>query len=360
MYLQPKRYYQNVKTGRASPLLRDVIKDRVTINPSFDCGNRRGTWHGSPFKEIETMPPAVTVPSGIHCGGSNRVEISDLFDEICASIERNWRSDKFHVVFHSSGWDSRIISAAIKRLGEKNGPEWLGAVLYLANRWEAEKSGDIISSQDLEDFVAYIGGEHFYSSLINFGYVWKKTNAPTPLPGNLWWYLVDRPQGMGLLPEDSELQGFSGYWANETWKCFARGGLEDWLKKYTGWYYYNVMAALPQKIPLMEYPMTDVKVLRMIPHARGGNGDRLRRAVADFACPEAKDIPNLGLDDRGHPIAEWLRDHCRKVYAGSWYAQNVRKDWETPETSEFSNEWGWWGLASLCEELVRSGVDVVV
>ena len=361
MYIQPKRLYRNRKTGKTSPLLYEVVDDKVTARRSFTCGNRRGTWTDDPFLEIETVPP-VTASEIAELEVVGGGDPETLFNAIYTSIEQSWQRDKCHVVFLSSGWDSRIISAAIKRLSEKYAPSWLsGGLLFLANRWEAKEAYEIyrvLSSSLFDaDFFAFEWQDenmHFASPLSHKKF-WRVTNAPIPLPGNLWDYLVDHAQLVGNLPSDNYLQGFSGLWANETWRAFNEGGAEQWARRFKDQYYYNVMAALPCKIPQMEYPLTDLEVLKLMP---GGDGDKLRREVAEFALPEAIDIPHLSLDDRGHPIADELREYCEQEYHKSWFSNY--KDWRCPETSEFSADWARYGLASLCEHLIGEGVDVQV
>ena len=51
-------------------------------------------------------------------------------------IERDWDPDKFHLLFHSSGYDSRIFSSILMKLREKHGEGWIGKILFLC--WEPE------------------------------------------------------------------------------------------------------------------------------------------------------------------------------------------------------------------------------
>ncbi len=171
------------------------------------------------------------------------------------------------------------------------------------------------------------------------------------------------------MPGDDDLQGFSGLFANETWTWFNRGGPQGWLEQYASWYYYTAMATYAQKIPMMEYPLTDLEVLKIVVQVERTNGDRLRQAVAEYACPEASDVPHHRHDDRGyvngrnrvaHPVSGRLRQRCVQAYKRSWYAKHVEAGFGVPGTSEYSPGWCQWGLASLVEELVRRGVDVKI
>ena len=105
VYAVVERRYRSKVTGEESLLLRDVISDTVTLRP-FNVGGRKGTWRGSPFVEVETLMP--DIPGEIRNLNPKLVLKNvprKLFDAITDSIERSWREDKFHVIFHSSGYD---------------------------------------------------------------------------------------------------------------------------------------------------------------------------------------------------------------------------------------------------------------
>lgn len=369
MYALPKRIYRNKKTGQTSPRIADVVDERATVVPGFSVGVQRGWWRSSPFREIDCPMPetpqevveftlAYEVDS---VKGADAVPL--LFETIRDSIERSWLSDKFHVVFCSAGYDSRIISGAIRALVQRNGEEWLGrGLLFLSNRWESAEFTTMMQRQGWRGgyYAALVDGkadEHF-NRCLNFRTFWYETNAPTPMAGNLWWYLPDWAQKRGLIPQDEDCQGYAGYWANETWHCLCAGGIEHWQRNLVKKYAHHAMATLPFKIPLMEFPLSDLDVLRILPAVKDGAGKTLREAVAAYASPEAIGLDNPQTHDRKHIISEKVRADCFKAYRHSWYRDHIEKGWKTPTTSGFANEWGRWGLASLCQHLVGRGVDV--
>lgn len=373
MYIKPQRIYRNKKTGQTSPLIYEVISDEVTLRKVFTCGLRQGTWFDTPFLEIENVPPLKTVLDEVKNfsvdGPLLTIDeaVPMLFNAICDSIEQSWQQDKYHIVYHSSGWDSRIISAAIRYLIEKNGRDWGGEGLrFVTNRWEEKEARQIVKLLEFPDFDPYswdclasysLGpdNEHFTVSLF-FDKFWQTCNAPIPIPGNLWHYL----SVCAILDDydQAQAQGYAGLWANETWNHFAAGGISRWLEQFCNQYYFNVLAVLPSKIETMEYPLSDLKVLDIVARTQKTSGDKLREAVARYACYVANDVPRLALDDRGHPISRRLQTHCRQAYQKSWYAKKIQRTWRCPRTSEFSADWGQWGLASLCEQLVKDGVKI--
>lgn len=365
MYIRPQRIYRNKKTGQTSPLIYEVISDEVILRKVFTCGLRQGTWFDTPFLEIENVPPLKTVLDEVKNfsvdGPLLTIDeaVPMLFNAICDSIEQSWNPEKRHIIYHSSGWDSRIISAAIAKLINKNGQEWArGGLSFLSNRWEADETREIVKAQgfDSTSFVSFSSGpdDAHFALTLEFDRFWKTCNAPIPIPGNLWYYLPEWCQ-----PTDYDnFQGYAGLWANETWNQFLIGGFNRWLDIFSRQYYFNVLAVLPSKIEMMEYPLSDLEVLEIVVRTQGTSGDHLRKAVAHYACYVANDVPRLALDDRGHPISRRLQADCKATYRSSWYAKNVNKPWRCPKTSEFSADWGQWGLASLCEQLVKDGVKI--
>lgn len=344
-------------------ILRNVIGDRVTLQ-KFDVGGGRGTWRGSPFKEIEVVVPDIPVEVKTLRPMTNTA-LGIIWNSICNSIEDSWSPNHFHVIFHSSGYDSRIISGAIKRLVSQRGEDWLSpGLLFLSNRWEATPFRAIMSLQEWDRslYTAYDRGpsvDHFSRSL-DFNTFWHTTNAPTPSAGNLRWYLIDWAQGLNLLPSDDQLQVYTGLWANETWDSLLKKGMKEWVDRHNRWYCYNQMAALPWKADRVEYPLSDVNVLKGVLALGKGNGTDWRRRLSEIASLETVRIARDGQDDWKRPVSGGVIRMCRHSYADSWYAKNVKGDWTAPMSSHWSNGWGEYGLASLCEALVRDGVEVVV
>lgn len=359
-YVTVRRKYQHGSV--ISPILADLVTDRATLVRPLLGIKRMHYWYGSPIKEVVEVPGKTLVPDWwAELQPTDNDSPGAIFGAVCGVIEKVWDRDRFHVVFHSSGYDSRILSSAIKWLATKNGRDWLGpGLLFLGNRWEADGARAVLRAQGWEDahIAMYEDGrrdDHFLPWL-DFADYWRTAPAPTSLPGNLWWYLPDWAQRKGLLPEDSRCQAFAGYWANETWQQWVTYGPAGWLKQYKR-LYHHIMAALRFKLP-MEFPLSHPDVLRLVSPAFKLDGNALRKAVADYACPEARHIKNMAHHDHKWPISKRLRDQCRAAYDKSWYGCHVKPDWRVPEDSRLDNAWLHWSMASLCEELIRRGVDV--
>jgi len=53
-------------------------------------------------------------------------------------IEASWNPDARHVVMHSSGYDSRLLSALLHRIASRRGPGWLGETKFVCFQPEIE------------------------------------------------------------------------------------------------------------------------------------------------------------------------------------------------------------------------------
>ena len=354
-------YANLIKRYNGEPRMFDAANklSSITLNYEFKGGGRRGSWRDSPIVEITSGKPVIApevmelIPP-IERTVTNPVPL--LFDMIMGKIESEWRADAFHIVFHSSGHDSRIISAAIKQLLHKNGSEWLGnGLLFLSNRWEANEFNQIMQAQgwDESQYTAYTDGaddEHFSSSAYD---VWN--SAPCPIPGNLWDYLPKRAEGMGMMPSEN-VQAFCGLWANESWNAFLKlpSEWERLVKKHYG---HHVMASLPARARWVEYPLVCTEVLDTLRRTSTlNNGDILRRDVAFYASPETKHIRRKATHDRKHPISERMQRELDAYYKQTHWGQHV--PWEVPTDSELSTEWGRWSTALMVEELIKHGVKI--
>jgi hypothetical protein len=364
-FLAIRRQYRNPVTGVVSPLYAEACAgvERLTLNPAFDCAPLDGKWTVDPFYEVVTVPPReldrVTDLEPIPCE-----RLTTIIDAQIRAIEAIWDPTKAHVVFHSSGHDSRIISGCLKRLREKHGPGWIGKVLFLCNRWEAEPFRAIMRAQGWrgDQYAAYDEGpaeEHFAISL-DFDSFWYKANAPVPMPGRFWWYLIEWAQSKGLLPDTGQIQAFHGM-GQLTWHHFRRRDVAGWLDYQDGEYYGETSVDSPEGTGGLAVLTAETVHRRVLGYTgKPKTGHELRIAIADALCPETASIPNLHLHDHAAPISDRLQRRCRRAFARSWYAQHTGAKWTAPETSEIDPRWGVWGLASLCEHLINSGVEINV
>jgi len=70
--------------------------------------------------------------------------INKLLSVLIQNIENKWDSNKIHVLPHSSGYDSRLMSCAIKSLAKKNGTDWMGETYFICFQPEIKQFLDIM------------------------------------------------------------------------------------------------------------------------------------------------------------------------------------------------------------------------
>ena len=356
VYGNPVRtYYGKLTLFEAARKLKTV-----TVRTDLDFGRMKGFWTQSPILEVHTergeMTPEVAALTEVTKRDiANPVPV--LFDLIVQSIEDAWVPDAFHLVFHSSGWDSRIISAAIKKLVKKNGTDWLGSGLFfLCNRWEEKNFTKIMRAMEWtpDQYAVYADGEadeHFAVPVYD---VWRC--APIPRPGNFFWYLSEWAENKGLIPSEN-VQAFTGLWANEAWFCFFPTDNAAWPRRVRKKYGWHMIASQPIKAQWVEHPLVSLPVLDVLSRAQPvcRTGNILREEVSTLACPEASGIGRQKVSDGSHTISERLRLELDAHYKTTEFGKRV--EWQVPEHSGNSTDWGKWSMALLVQKLISEGVQ---
>ena len=134
----------------------DVLPRDLTLRiPEYYHQSFRGYTHNTVFREVEIneyqhAPETVTFLTETH---RRTKDIEKIYNVLKDVIEREWDPTKTHVIGHSSGYDSRVISNIIKELGEKHGDAWLGEVIYIETLGEREGFRQIMKEQGLKGIV---------------------------------------------------------------------------------------------------------------------------------------------------------------------------------------------------------------
>ena len=335
--------------------------DSITVRTDLLYGGSKGFWNSCPIREIRSEPGTVTPE--VKALAELRERYIDepvplLYDLAMKSIAESWRPDAFHLVFHTSGWDSRIISGAIKALLAENGPDWLGeGLLFLTNRWEAPRFLQVMEAMGwpANQYAVYDNGsaktEHFAEHAYD---MWLC--APFPRPGNFFWYLPAWAEREGLIPSEN-VQAFTGLWANEVWHAFFPGQTR-WLQLVRKKYGCHATASQPIKAQWAEYPLVSLPILDILSQSKGSaNSNILRRQVGLYACPEAKRIKPSRDREGTSPISERLRQELDEHYQQTAFGQH--REWQVPEYSGSSSGWCRWSSALLIDKLIEGGTHCV-
>ena len=365
------RVYEIKDTGEKSELYFELCEKlpHVTLNPGFICpkDTKSGSWYNDPFIEIVTVNPDIVAPP--IAVKRARSSLGTLIEAICAAIAAAWDPAKTKVVFHSSGLDSRVISSCIRKLNQERGDEWLGNILFLSNRWESKPFTKIMKAQGWKpsQYAAYTDGgpDMHFDRVLDFERYWYTNNAPVPMLGRFFGYLPEWAQEKGLLPGNDQLIFFNGHgpefggnnregmWKTSGGSAHVTSRIQH-FKRHD--YYSPSMLNYPSNSHGI-FVLAEANVVnRALGHSSKGS---IRQAIERALSPETLRIPRRpGNDHRGKPVARSVMLRSEACFNESIYAKLTGKRWKTPSNAAISKAWAEWGVASLCEHLVGSGVDV--
>ena len=359
------RVYENIATGVRSEFLADALEglETVTINRGFVCPipGSSGFWKTDPFLEVRTVnPETLNRPRGVN---PQRTGLLGLIDAICDAISAVWSADGLHVVFHSSGYDSRMLSSCIRKLYRDG--RISGDVLFLSNRWEAREFTRIMQLQGWKPdqyLVCAPGqeGEHF-GRVLDFKHYWHINNAPIPQLGNVLANMAEWAKREGIIT--GEAQFFNGHGpeigADREGAWNIHNNAENTAKviwaNATRYYYWGGMSNCPGNTHA-NFVLAEQEVINAaLGYDYGGSK---REAVVDTLCPEIKHIPRLGISDNNHSVSASVRRRAESDYADCYYARLTKSAWSAPKISTYDSRWATWGLASLVEHLHEQGVEI--
>lgn len=289
--------------------------------------------------------------------------IEGLYDVLKGVIEKAWDPTKTHVIGHSSGYDSRVISQIIKELGAKHGDAWLGEVIYVETLGEQEGFKRIMKEQGLKG-ITYNAGvppERYHDYSFNFKTFYKKFNGVVSFPVNQWYDAYRDLEEQGVL-NSSNVQCFTGYGANETQEIAHK---KKGFPYYFRWHHYLQIQRFKLWGNNWVHPFWDYEVmgaLVALPEAKKWKV-RIGQVMADTMVPHLKHIPRQTLESLGkngtrHADAKLL-ERVVVDYKNSWYGKQV----PAAMCANFTNYYNWWMhycIASMCEHLLENGHKIKI
>lgn len=360
MYYEFKKTFIS-KVGE-STCFEDVLPRNLTVVPyKYFNDSIIGYSNDTIFKEVKIKPFEMDekmlfiAAKGRHITPkrNHKWEV-DLYNALKSSLYNKWNSDVFHVVLHTSGSDSRLISTMLKELREEHGDKWLGDMIFLENGGEGFRFKEIMEAQGWErskymvyNDVADPGEYHRYG--LQFDFMWQKFNGVCSYPYNFFYDAISHLQEDGILPTRiCGVSGFGAYIEN----AIKRRRYEPWFKKD---YYYQMNQF--NRIGEWIFPWWSARyIAKLINTAEAYQ--RKGKRMSDILCQQSPlPIPKSTHNEvvlRGYRTVDvklllGLYDDYRK----SWYSKHVHV---IPNSHIDYNEW--WGhycAASLCEHLIESG-----
>jgi len=350
----------------ALPSDKMLTLDPDYVFPVFDIGTYRTL-----FSEVDVALPfdaltdkeleLVKLPNG-----SNECSKAELIkwwgDAIVDHIYKAWDPTKFHLVFHSSGWDSRAVSGAVWRgVREELGWDWdWDDVLFVCIGPESDEFKCIMEYEGWEDYqyVAVTDMISHYDRCLDFHDAWQWLNGPINLGYNMNWVLIEHLQREGLVPEhDDDIQLFTG--RNDVVFEVSAGSdctlKRDYLHNYSA-----VTSSVLYKVDDLVLPLMSYDVVRTLATstARVGYASMRRDLVAYMDEGLAK----FNRIQDPFPTME-IGQHERAIqdYKESWYGQNVHPSLKSSSAILSYDEW-WsrWTCAVIVEHLLEEGYDITI
>lgn len=328
------------------------------------------------FKEVAVVPfehtPHYSTSAEVYKTTPQRYEtrvelLESLKTRLKEVVFETWKPGMAHAIIHSSGIDSRILSWTIKELHKEHGDEWLGKIMFLCSKWEADEFYRIMEYQGWKEEQYWVPGiglkdQYYYGrSLYDFDGAWKRHDGVSAIPVNLFWYPVDAAQRYMEFPT-KDVQLYTGQWGNTVFDAGsgpkAGAGIRDSLEMF----YNSMLFRRPMKGDEVIHPFTDCELARLVASSKIRLGKKLRPLLLEYMDPKLVRFTNMMADgDRHRRIHDDIITKMVEDYGASWYGRIVRPG-ERPahKTTEFQKFWSCWTAASLCGHLLRSGYEIKV
>lgn len=383
MFYKREREYQSEK-GKSIYLHR-VIPEKVTIpkviNPHIFKQLLFGD-HRTVFKEVSVVPywegrkdwieafQPRKIPQEIV---STKEFAEKVFETMKRVIYESWKPNKFHLIPHSSGWDTRVISKAIKELHKEHGDEWLGEIKFFEAHGERDETIELMKLEGWseDDFIGYSDVSEpleFHAPSFDFKTAWKRNNGVCGFPVNVWYTPLEWFQKKGLVPK-SDVQLITGYGANETTQAVWNEGWS--LEWYYWWIYYHALSIFPIRGEMI-HPFYHIDMattlhkygLNQLSDFDGLNGNTFSRIVQEQLFPELNQVKKLTRPEvtkKGFfDLSDRIIKQSIEDYKGSWLGKNFDKKLYAINMVDYDEWWGMWSFASFCEHLISKGHKIEV
>jgi len=371
--LKRVRTFRNRETGEESQRFLRVLPKGLTVDPDYVQHDLDPGTYTTLFREIEVVPMLETLdeegrallslPAGT-ISETRKEFLTRLIAAFEKFIEENWSQTKFHIVAHSSGFDSRFISAMIKRIAQRRGSSWLGEVIFACAGNECAGFERVMEfeSWDESRYALFSDWQDFYKFTLDFNQVWKWANGAMMFTRSPNVYMIEKLQESGRAPADEgEIQAWSGYDSNTlfAWSNAPEAG--DRLRwRYDLNYRYHesldFYKAGEEVNPFQSYDVLSVTV-----SSRVRLGSNLRAALYEFFNPALAAIPRF--DSKWQTMTPEQVQEKQSEYLASWYGRNVRPEAVkviTPATWGYADWWSYWTSAGLIEHLFKQGYTISV
>lgn len=306
-------------------------------------------WTGTIFNEVNIVPFNKAYSSKLKNFGQkkiSRVKVSrekfsvTMFNMLSDIIEQTWDPYKFHVLPHSSGYDSRLISTILKRLRKKNGSDWFGDYVFIESNGESEQFKQVMKMEGWRKHIVMYEGKdpsEAHSHSFNFKDAWKAGLIGFPV--NSWYSQVEWLKKMDIAPES--VQCYTGYGANETTTAVRKSKLysnmnyhseykPSNLGLYFAWHYLHQLSAFTLNGDWI-HPFYNLNYLKaLIKYSKGHiehlhPGLSVSSVVLETMEPELAKIRKMVTGEvrkKGFfTVSDRIIKQAVKNYKSSWYGE---------------------------------------
>lgn len=361
--VKPRLFTDGKRTGE----FLNVLPERLTLNYPKIYTSEVST-DETCFKEVKRVKFEITkdikeldrnLLNQKHISGD---WVKDLYETTKEYIFKTWKPEKFHLVGHSSGYDSRVISQAIFDLFKQHGKEWLGVTLFVENHGEGHLTSEILKKEgwDLKHFYHYgqgVAPDQLHSSSFQWLVYFNKFNGICSYPVNQWYDPYYKMYQDGIIPIDA--QYYTGYGANEVTEMFAKHNRP--ISNYLSWH-HTLQLGMFKDWGECIHPFWSIDWLmklyayKDIQHTKPRVNELVTRVISPHLNSIPRwDVPNTTKMGYKHVGFE-LMNNLMEFYRNSFYGKMnpIR-----------ANNWleylEWWGrlcTASLCEYLLKRGFKI--
>ena len=377
MFLKTNRQFRHRRTGKVSEHILDLVGDSVTVDKDFVASKEQLHEYKTLFEDIMIQPYQL-----VHPGTQNfrykpdrmgyRDFIGYLIDNLEQVIKNTWDDEKFHIIDHSSGFDSRILSFIIRKLYRRG--ILGGKILFLCLQPEGDGFRDVVKYLNWEEDKCLVYNENvrpdeYYRNCFNFKDNWQSFNGLSQWPGDILFWVIKDLQSKDVLPlDDTRIQSYGMGFTDELIKHKYNFRTKASVYKFLNIYYFS---RFPQSMSNFKgdriLPMLDFEIVKLM-FCYDWGWHPMKKVKIDLMKrldPKLTEIRNGSIYHENNPyhrISQGLLEKLKADYSGSWYGKYVNPDMVKHATRGlgYSPWWASYNAASVVEYLRESGVKVQV
>jgi len=289
--------------------------------------------------------------------------VKKVVNELMLFIEGIWDRSKIHVVIHSSGYDSRLISAIIRKLEEKNGSSWLGEVYFICYEPEVQYFRMIMEYEGWEEKNLRTVKEKYppldyYKEAVSFENVGKYcSDVYNNRFGSYCYTFLIRKELEKFGVSNKSIQLFSGLYVDELFKQTQDFVYFVVKKMYDPQFELGMYDIV---LPFLSFGVVSVLRKHILYPLRKGAKDKVKIEMVKFLDSKLATFPNYRIAKGGYGSFDKLSEHTRKVlekeFRKSWYFKEVNPEsvFPFPDTViSKSRSFREYSKAAICEYLIN-------